>query len=166
MPKAPSKSPMTIEEREKLRTICLELPDNFVAVELGSGKGCSTRIIGKIAKAKHGHLYTIDKVDYKLRRRRTKNLPVTFIQGDTQRVEWQDEIHLLWIDALHTYQGLFDDLERWGPFVKKDGFILGHDYVNLKSVRRASMDYAKKTDKLFLITPTMFLIVKKEMVGE
>ena len=37
-------------------------------------------------------------------------------------------IDIVFIDALHTYEGVRDDLEAWVPKVKVGGIISGHDY--------------------------------------
>lgn len=36
----------------------------------------------------------------------------------------------VYIDARHTRDAVLEDLRAWAPKVKKDGFILGHDYCN------------------------------------
>ena len=41
-------------------------------------------------------------------------------------------IDIIFIDALHTYEGVRDDLEAWVPKVKIGGIISGHDYEGMK----------------------------------
>ena len=41
-------------------------------------------------------------------------------------------IDIVFIDALHTYEGVKDDLESWVPKVKIGGIISGHDYKGMK----------------------------------
>ena len=41
-------------------------------------------------------------------------------------------IDIVFIDALHTYEGVKDDLEAWVPKVKIGGIISGHDYMGMK----------------------------------
>ena len=36
----------------------------------------------------------------------------------------------IYIDGLHSYQGVKEDLDNYLPKVKPDGFILGHDFAN------------------------------------
>jgi hypothetical protein len=36
----------------------------------------------------------------------------------------------IYIDALHTYEGVREDLAHYAPKVKENGLILGHDYTN------------------------------------
>ena len=57
---------------------------------------------------------------------------------DIHRMYSQDAVTLfpdnyfdwIYIDALHTYDGVRDDLENYFCKVKDGGFILGHDYTN------------------------------------
>jgi hypothetical protein len=41
----------------------------------------------------------------------------------------------VYIDGIHTYDGVTADLEDFAPKVTKDGFILGHDFTNHKEAR-------------------------------
>ena len=43
--------------------------------------------------------------------------------------KFEDEsVQFVYIDALHTYDGVKKDLKLWYPKIKKGGFISGHDY--------------------------------------
>lgn len=43
----------------------------------------------------------------------------------------QDEsIDMVYIDAIHTYEAVIQDIKMWYPKVKLDGYLLGHDYKN------------------------------------
>lgn len=41
-------------------------------------------------------------------------------------------IDIIFIDGLHTYEGVKDDLEAWVPKIKIGGIISGHDYNGMK----------------------------------
>ena len=41
-------------------------------------------------------------------------------------------IDIVFIDGLHTYEGVRDDLEAWVPKIKVGGIISGHDYACCK----------------------------------
>lgn len=41
-----------------------------------------------------------------------------------------DQFDWIYVDGLHSHQGVTDDLNAYLPKVKKDGFIVGHDYTN------------------------------------
>lgn len=51
---------------------------------------------------------------------------------------YQDgEFDWIYIDADHSYDGTSGDLDAWGPKVREDGVILGHDFTNQPSARDA-----------------------------
>lgn len=53
---------------------------------------------------------------------------------------FEDEFFdFVFIDADHSYPGVFDDIVSWVPKVKLGGLITGHD-INLESVRNAVAD--------------------------
>lgn len=56
-----------------------------------------------------------------IHRDRSVNAAKTFTDG---QLDW------VYVDALHTFDGVTADLEAYFPKVKGDGFILGHDYTN------------------------------------
>lgn len=60
----------------------------------------------------------------------------------------KDKIDFVYIDALHTYEGVRDDLEIWFPKVKDGGIVGGHDYghPNFPGVKKAVDDFFKRFD--------------------
>ena len=44
---------------------------------------------------------------------------------------------LVFIDALHSYEGCLADIKAWTPKVKKGGYICGHDYPRRPGVVQA-----------------------------
>jgi hypothetical protein len=49
---------------------------------------------------------------------------------DTAAAFADGQLDWVYVDALHTYDGVLADLGAYLPKVKNDGFILGHDYTN------------------------------------
>lgn len=41
-----------------------------------------------------------------------------------------DSVHVVYIDGLHIYPGVQNDIRLWQPKVKYGGFLCGHDYTN------------------------------------
>jgi predicted O-methyltransferase YrrM len=37
-------------------------------------------------------------------------------------------LDFVFIDALHTYEAVLEDLAAWHPKVRRDGIVAGHDY--------------------------------------
>jgi hypothetical protein len=52
---------------------------------------------------------------------------------------WKSPIDLLYIDADHSYESVCADLEAWIPWVRKDGWVCGHDFdtPDCQGVRKA-----------------------------
>ena len=47
-----------------------------------------------------------------------------------------EHLDFVFLDADHSYEGVMRDIELWGPKVKKNGLMMGHD-LNWGSVARA-----------------------------
>ncbi len=95
-------------------------------LELGVRTGKSTTALLKAASEIGGHLISIDINDCNI----FEDSHWTFIQSDDLDVDWNEPIDLLFIDAKHTYSHLTAELEKFEPFVGKDGFIIIHDITN------------------------------------
>ncbi len=82
----------------------------------------------------------------------------------------------IYIDGLHTYDGVTRDLEDFAPKVTKQGFILGHDYTNHEEARfmkfgvvEAVNDFVKKRGYGFtVLTADAFptFVLSEEAKGE
>jgi predicted O-methyltransferase YrrM len=46
-------------------------------------------------------------------------------------------IDLLWVDGDHHYEAVRDDLNNWGPLVRRGGVVACHDYTHWAGVRNA-----------------------------
>ena len=58
-----------------------------------------------------------------------------------------DFFDFVYLDADHSYEGVHRDISLWYPKVKKDGFLLGDDFVNHKTrtgVKYGVMDAVNK----------------------
>lgn len=58
---------------------------------------------------------------------------------------WTEPIDFLYIDADHSYGGVFADLVNWVPFVRPGGLIVGDDFAHplYPGVAQAWRDYAE-----------------------
>ncbi|WOO41270.1 class I SAM-dependent methyltransferase [Rubellicoccus peritrichatus] len=70
-------------------------------------------------------------------------------RGKTTEVPWDsdEKIDLLYIDADHDEEPVYQDLLKWFPRMKRNGIILGHDF-NMGSVKRALARFSHETDKM------------------
>jgi hypothetical protein len=53
-------------------------------------------------------------------------------------------IDVLFIDTLHEYEQVRDELSIWGPRVSRSGIVLLHDTDTFPEVRHAAEDYARR----------------------
>lgn len=53
----------------------------------------------------------------------------------------------LFIDAMHTYEAVRDDLRAWAPKVKDDGILMGHDYANHPYAREMGFGVVEAVDE-------------------
>jgi hypothetical protein len=59
-------------------------------------------------------------------------------------------IAIAYIDAIHTREGVKNDIKLWLPKIKKGGFITGHDYQGkFPGVIKAVNELLGKPDKIF-----------------
>jgi hypothetical protein len=54
------------------------------------------------------------------------------------------EIDVLFVDTLHEYEHVRDELAVWGPRVRRSGIVLMHDTDTFPEVRHAAEDYARR----------------------
>jgi len=111
-------------------------------VEIGSFVGESTRVFamnfekvisidpwdntdGKRFKTNMSEV----EAQFDLMRKDFPNIKKMKMTGDSAVQFFEDEsIDMIYIDALHTYEAVRQDLLNWAPKVKKGGIISGHNY--------------------------------------
>ena len=59
------------------------------------------------------------------------------------------EVDMVYIDAIHTYKGVTNDIAIWKPKIKKGGFLAGHDYQRRFQGVIDAVNEFKKPDKVF-----------------
>lgn len=60
-----------------------------------------------------------------------------------------NSLDMVYIDGLHTYEGVKNDIEAWLPKIKKTGWLCGHDYQGRFPGTIRAIDEFKKPDKIF-----------------
>lgn len=67
------------------------------------------------------------------------------------------ELDWVYLDGLHTFEGVTADLESYAPKVRKDGLILGHDYAAHEAARQMQFgvveavdDFVRRSDYRFI----------------
>ena len=125
------------EDVEQLSKI--ELPNNPVILELGTGHGRSTRALSLLWP--DARITTVDpqiQCD-------PDDLPegVTFIATTGKDLEWDEPIDLLFVDDDHLRDTVKDDIFKFEPFMKDTGVIVFHDYYGTE-VEQAIADVGLK----------------------
>ena len=72
----------------------------------------------------------------------------SFIKSNDLTVEWTEPIDHLFIDALHTYDQVTNELKKYEPFVKPGGWITFHDIIYCPPVLDAINEYIKNRNDL------------------
>ncbi len=116
-------------------------------LELGTQYGSSTKALLQAVSEINGSMTSVDITDVPDVKKWVKGKGFdnwNFIQCDDLDLEWNKELDLLFIDSDHTYDQLKNELIKFVPFVKKDGFIIMHDFnhdLYKKELGRAIHDY-------------------------
>ena len=162
-----------VEQAEGLLDLIKELGDNSnkTMIEIGSFVGESTVLFAQHFKevlAIDPFLADYDPADptsylfefnnvYQTYLQRTgdyKNI-LTIVSTSDQALEELkgQEFDFIYIDGLHTYEGVKNDITNYLPLIKKGGVIGGHDYTDthphLVGVKVAVDEMLGKPDKVF-----------------
>ncbi len=124
---------LTQAEREYIKLMAEQITGKFpnpVFVNLGVMWGASMHCLR--AGSKNAYLYGID-TDYKTHEVKNKKdlRPVLFATCDS--VEWGHRwkdmpVHIVFVDADHSYEAVQKDIKAWSPHVVSGGLMIFHDY--------------------------------------
>lgn len=114
-------------------------PKNML--EIGCMDGCSTMVLGEVAREFNAHLYCIEpSVTGKwLLNVKNRNIArfITLIWGACPWVSYdlvKKPIDYLFIDGNHRSRWAIVDYHYWEPFVRQGGLIAFHDWSGIKQV--------------------------------
>ena len=160
-------------QTEGLLDLIKELGDNSekTMIEIGSFVGESTVLFAQSFKnviAVDPFLADYDDEDPTSFMFEFKNVYQTYLDrtGDHQNIKTivhtsndaldelrGQEFDFIYIDGLHTYDGVKTDITNYLPLVKKGGVIGGHDYTDLhhhlEGVKKAVDEMLGEPDKVF-----------------
>lgn len=110
-------------------------------VEIGSRAGCSSGILGALAKKHEGLCYCIDpnphpQWAFNMERYNLQNHCIMINQASPW-VPWDRQIDFLFVDGNHDMIPCLTDVYYWGRFVRKDGLIVIHDTMIRDGVKNA-----------------------------
>lgn len=120
-------------------------------LEIGTFEGDGAMAIGRALKEnQHGYLWTADIKDFG----QVKNIKEAGLSGwikcaiaakpFSDEFLKQTRCDFIWVDDGHSYEEASRDLEIAHQVCSKDGYILGHDIVSIKTVRQAYNDFMQK----------------------
>lgn len=91
------------------------------------------------------------------------NIKKLKMTGDSAVKLFEDEsVDMVYIDALHTYEDVKNDIEKWFPKVKIGGVVAGHDYQKRFSgvIEAVEEFFGKKPE--FLGEDTSWVFIKRK----
>ena len=141
---------------EHLNTIYMLIRMNNLKdiLELGTRGGESTIALLLAAKDIGGHVTSVDIDECKDAKNMVSKYNLgnywTFLQGDDLSIEYHEKIGLLFIDTSHTYEHTLNELQKYEPYVIKQGIIAMHDTVSCPDVLRAIEMYVSGRNDLIL----------------
>lgn len=145
-----------IFKKKQIRTI----------IEVGSWLGLSTRFMARLLPA-DGKIYAVDTWQGSIEHKKDARLPTlyqTFL-SNVKHAELTDKIipfrmtsleasqalnvqaDLIYIDASHEAEDVYDDIIAWAPHLKEDGILCGDDWNTdgvKQGVTQASIDLQKE----------------------
>lgn len=137
---------LTEEDKKTLYRYASKVPQEGVIVDIGTAFGGSAIIMTLASEA---DVFTIDPQENQhfMDKREALGLSsrLTYLKDTSARVAncFGGLIDLLFIDGIHSYQGVKDDLEGLGKLVKKSGIILIHDYFLYDGIQMVVDEYFK-----------------------
>ncbi len=150
-------------EMEKLS----ELSANKECLEVGSFKGLSAYAIAigckhlwcvdtfkanSAGQVQHEEFTTLD--DFKAAISRFNNVNYLMMTSLQASCTLKDEFDFVFLDAMHTYEDVKEDIQRWWPRVRSGGIMAFHDYGHwdFPGVKKAVDEYFGKELENTLIT--------------
>jgi MMP 1-O-methyltransferase len=137
---------LTEAEGAFLYALAARGPETGAIVEIGSNRGKSTTLLAHAARlAGRERVHAIDphragtEAEFRsnLVREGVDDWVIPHVAKSQEFVHgWREPIRLLFIDGLHTYEGVRADYADWTPFVVGGGVIVLHDTFAWDGPRR------------------------------
>jgi predicted O-methyltransferase YrrM len=132
-------------EPEFLFSLAYSLQDRGEIVEIGTNVGTTLLMFASAQKLKRSKR-RVNTIDIHPQDSLTANIArvdlSTYVNVIVARsadvaITWNKPIEMLFIDGDHSYEGCLSDIEHWGRFVIKDGYLVFHDFADGMGVPRA-----------------------------
>ena len=69
----------------------------------------------------------------------------------------------IYVDSIHTYDGVRNDLEQYFPLVRDGGFILGHDFTNRDGARKWNFEVVEAVHDFLRLHDCTLIAVTQEI---
>lgn len=152
---------LTEAEGAFLYALAARGPGTGAIVEIGSNRGKSTTLLARAARlAGREHVHAIDPhrggTEAEFRRNLAQEGLDDWVIPHVAKSQefvggWRDPIRLLFIDGLHTYEGVRADYADWAPFVVEGGVIALHDTFQWEGPRRVVEETILDARDTFLV---------------
>lgn len=140
-------------------------------LEIGTGPTACSSVFAALAAADGVNVHTVDdasmwiprgipvkEYERKVRARFDEyglGERINFHIEDSVAVEWDEPIHVLFIDGDHSYPAVKADIEKWTPFVPVGGVVIFHDCTDHQGVKRAVDEMMSVVEYLSDVDPVI-----------
>jgi predicted O-methyltransferase YrrM len=160
---------MTDDELVYLRELAQNVPANGTIVEIGTYAGKSTLSLATfcpdgvhvycfdmwlsvVYKPKHPVFYQFIEMIDKLQLNN-----VIVLNDMSPPSKWTTPVDLVFIDAIHEYKDVVEDIKFWEKHLNSEGVMCGHDYASdHEEVMRAVKDEARRMNKMIEVHETIW----------
>lgn len=81
----------------------------------------------------------------------SKFLIMNSIDAASRLYQFGETLDFVFIDAIHTFEAVKEDIKAWWPLLRPGGLLTGHDH-RMDGVHEAVYEFAKSVDKEILVT--------------
>ena|ERR1035437_168903 len=124
---------LTEQNKKTLYHYANLVPEDGLIIDVGTAQGASAFIM-TLAAAPSVKVLTVDptypKQDFfTLKRELDLDKRLFYYQGESKDLAIPHPIDMIFIDGVHSYNGVREDYEKYAPYVKQYGIIAFHDCV-------------------------------------
>jgi len=165
----------SLQEKETMWDLAMKfIPENGLAIEVGTWTGGSAVIIGEVCRKKNARLICIDAFSADMHSaangvapsafqsvvENCEGLPIDYMAGDS--VYFKDYLKhgiadFIFVDGDHHYPRVKEDIEGYWNMLKKGGCYLLHDVMNPCDVKEVADNFFGK-NKLTIADSAGYII--------
>lgn len=126
------------EDLDCLLTYAEKIPGGGVYAEIGIANGSSLMAVAQFRPDVQCFGIEVNKLckaDKNIIKEGLENVIIMFGKSEEVCKTWEKDIDMLFIDGDHYFPYIYWDIVGWMPFVKREGYILFHDYEKPEEAR-------------------------------